>query len=198
MQRKANAKAAAASDGEILCKKISHRSLPVTSSVKFFTFFAEQLFLRLMQVGAILRLPPHIRALPSPAQILFHSFFLRSKTNFLRGLTPMRMMTTEMLRRRRMDNSSMRKNTSSSLPMDMSRKERSQSEKHSQQVFTVIKKHISLQRSMYWDDRGGWVHVQDGPRLVELPLRHLALPQVQGGRLPRLLCHQVLHCELFS
>ena len=38
MQRKANAKAAAASDGEILCKKISHRSLPVTSSVNFFTF----------------------------------------------------------------------------------------------------------------------------------------------------------------
>ena len=51
---------------------------------------------------------------------------------------------------------------------------------------------------MSWDDRGGWVHVQDGPRLVELPLRHLALPQVQGGRLPRLLCHQVLVGELFS
>ena len=50
---------------------------------------------------------------------------------------------------------------------------------------------------MSWDDRGGWVHVQDGPRLVELPLRHLALPQVQGGRLPRLLCHQVLVGQLF-
>ena len=51
----------------------------------------------------------------------------------------MRMMTTEMLRRRMMDNSSMRKNISSSLPMDMSRRERSRSEKHSQEVFTVIK-----------------------------------------------------------
>ena len=51
---------------------------------------------------------------------------------------------------------------------------------------------------MSWDDRGGWVHVQDGPRLVELPLRHLALPQVQGRRLPRLLCHQVLVGQLFS
>ena len=44
MQRKANAKATAASDGEILCKKISHRSLPVTSSVNFFSLFCGATF----------------------------------------------------------------------------------------------------------------------------------------------------------
>ena len=151
-----------------------------------------------MQVGAILRLPPHIRALPSPAQILFHSFFLRSKTNFVRGLILMKMMTTERLRRRMMDNSSMRKNTSSNLPMDMSRREKSQSEKHLQQVFTVIKI-ISLCRGrcLGMIVEGGYMFKMD-PDLSNFPCVTWHCPKYKVDGCPASFVTRYLLVNFFS